>query len=55
MGKAHKCKSIRNIDCVFIQTLNGQGWFWHHVENLNKVTCHEIKFCPYCGQELEGG
>jgi hypothetical protein len=44
---------------VFIQTLlidNRRGWFWHHVEHLNtlkeKVACHEIKFCPYCGQEL---
>lgn len=57
--KSHKCKAIESIDCVLIQTLNNrQGWFWHFIESLNtlkeKVECHEIKFRPYCGKDLEG-
>ncbi|WP_021170159.1 hypothetical protein SOV_22760 [Sporomusa ovata DSM 2662] len=58
--KEHKCKAIENIECVFIQTLlidNRHGWFWHHIEHMNtleeKIICHEIKFCPYCGHELD--
>lgn len=59
LEREHKCKAIKDSRRVFIQTLlidNRRGWFWHHVEHLNtlkeKVACHEIKFCPYCGQEL---
>lgn len=59
LEREHKCAALKNIDCVFIGSANwGQRWLWYHVENLNtlkeKTTCHEIKFCPYCGQELEG-
>jgi len=59
LEREHKCKAIESIDCVSIQTLqiNGQrGWYWHLFEHMNtlkeKVSCHEIKYCPYCGQEL---
>lgn len=60
LEKEHKCKAIKDSCSVFIQTLpidNRRGWFWHHVEHMNtlkeKVSCHEIKFCPYCGQNLD--
>ncbi len=60
LAKEHKCKTIEGIDFVFIQTLNineKPGWYWHFIEQPNtfdeKISCHEIKFCPYCGQELK--
>ena len=58
--KEHQCHATESQSCVFIQTLpinNRRGWFWHQIEHMNtleeKVTCHEIKFCPYCGQKLD--
>ncbi len=60
LEKEHQCQAIEHAYSVSIQTLkidNRRGWFWHHIENINtleeKVSCHEIKFCPYCGQILD--
>lgn len=60
--KIHQCKTLKNIDSVFIkilQTEHGLGWFWCFVENKDshkeKTDCHEIQFCPYCGEKLEIG
>ena len=57
MERHHECKAMESIDTLYIQTLNGmKGWFWCFVEHKNtlkeRVHCHEIQYCPYCGEKL---
>lgn len=58
LERVHKCEKMNKCDTIFIQTLKNQtGWFWHFVENKNtlkeRVHCHEILACPYCGEILK--
>ena len=50
----HNCETLQksNVDIDIKKIDKRWYWiFWHKT----KSQAHEIKYCPYCGEELEKG
>lgn len=55
----HTCKAIEKIDTVGVEKIllpkiNEARWFLRISISGTNNQLHEIKYCPYCGAELEG-
>lgn len=51
----HNCKAIEKQSAITISKrfFNfKERWFWEE-ETKEGIKAHEIKFCPYCGEELK--
>ena len=50
--KEHNCERLSKQNFISVEQHNYKGsarWFW-----IYKAQMHEVKFCPYCGCDLEG-
>lgn len=51
MNNAHECKTMESCNSISIEKVQGK-WLWIF-HKKKKTEAHGIKFCPYCGVNLE--
>lgn len=51
----HICKSMITQNIIFINQRwqNGKGCWFLEIEDKNMYIVNEIKYCPYCGVDIE--
>ena len=52
--KEHECKTLKNQRGteIAVQKFNDGNWYWANYDE-NKAVLNGIKYCPYCGLDLE--
>lgn len=54
MNDNHECETMKSCNSISIEKVQGK-WLWiFHKKKKKKTEAHGIKFCPYCGDKLEG-
>lgn len=51
----HNCEAMKNQNVIAItkREINSKArWYWER-EDKKSIQADEIKFCPYCGEELK--
>lgn len=52
MENMHECNALEKCEFISIEKVQGR-WMWIF-HKKKKTEAHGIKFCPYCGDKLEG-
>lgn len=53
---AHTCRDIENLDSVWFSKIKSEGetnWFLNMEDEDGNVQFFCVKYCPYCGKQLE--
>jgi hypothetical protein len=56
MLQEHECKAMKSCESLMIKEMHFEGrdrdvWLWLYTHG-DRVDCHEIIHCPYCGEHL---
>lgn len=52
-SKYHECETINKSGNISIEKINGH-WTWIFWSDKKENQGHGVRYCPYCGNDLEG-
>lgn len=52
MEDMHECKTLADSNVNITIRKHNNDWLWIFWDDKEGNTSHGIKYCPYCGEEL---